>query len=122
MTASVDIEQVGQILHNLIGNASKFSPAGSPIEVSVATDIEWIDITVADEGDGIAVDELGLVFRKYGRANDSVAGTGIGLFLARHIARHHGGDILYRRRPDRAGSVLILRLPRTAETVPPQIT
>ncbi|QXC60679.1 EAL domain-containing protein [Aquihabitans sp. G128] len=107
----VDQGQIQQALHNLIGNASKFSPDGAPITLGVDRTDAFVDVTITDSGPGIEPGQLGLVFRKYGRASKTAGGTGIGLFLARHIARSHGGDVLYRRRTDAGGSTLVLRLP-----------
>ncbi len=112
LTINVDAAAIEQVLHNLVSNAVKYSPPGSPIDIVVATADGCVDIEVLDEGCGIQSDQIGLVFRKYGRGASDRAGTGLGLYLARRIARRHGGDIIYRRRSDRAGSVLTLRLPR----------
>jgi diguanylate cyclase (GGDEF)-like protein/PAS domain S-box-containing protein len=119
LVVRIDVDQIEQVLVNLVGNAVKFSPPGSPIQVTVHADDDFVDLSVLDEGEGIAPDELALVFRKYGRAEGTAAGTGMGLFLARHIARHHGGDILFRLRDDGPGSAVVLRLPRPLEVPPP---
>ncbi|MCU1355496.1 MAG: Signaling protein ykoW [Acidimicrobiales bacterium] len=109
-----DQSRIEQTLNNLVTNAVKFSPSGSPVDVSVQVEADWIDVSVTDEGPGVPPEQIGLIFRKYGRANSRVAGTGLGLYLARSIARAHGGEVLYRRRTDRIGSVFVLRLPRVA--------
>jgi len=106
----IDVVQFAQVVTNLLSNAAKFSPPGSPIDVAVTQAGGWVDISVTDRGPGIAADDLGLVFRKYGRTDPLGNGTGLGLYLARQIARSHGGDILYRRGPD-TGSIFVLRLP-----------
>ena len=107
----VDPVQILQVLDNLVSNAAKFSPPAHPIEVGMHVEDETVEIWVADEGPGIPAEDLALVFRKYGRVADQIDGTGIGLFLARRIARNHGGDVLYRRPRHGPGSVLILRVP-----------
>ncbi len=107
----IDAVQFAQVVSNLLSNASKFSPPGSPIEVAVEEHGGWVDISVTDRGPGVAVEDLGLIFRKYGRADLMGTGTGLGLYLARQIARSHGGDVLYRRAPS-GGSTFVLRLPR----------
>ena len=80
--------------------------------IAVDGDDAWIEVSVADEGAGIAIGDLGLVYRKYARVDRSRPGSGLGLYLARGTARAHGGDITYRRRLDRDGSIFGLRLPR----------
>ena len=67
-------------------------------------------VTVTDDGPGVALSDLGLIYRKYGRADRSHTGSGLGLYLARGPARAHGGDIHYRR--EQPGSAFTLTLPR----------
>ncbi|WCO66016.1 EAL domain-containing protein [Iamia majanohamensis] len=107
----IDEARIEQTLINLVTNAAKFTPPGHSVEVQVARTGRWIDISVLDDGPGISIEDLGLVFRKYGRADRSVPGTGLGLYLARGIARAHGGDVLCRRRHADHGSVFTIRLP-----------
>lgn len=115
---SVDVVQIQQVVSNLVSNATRFSPPGAGIDVGVTTVDGWVEIFVSDDGPGIDPDALALIFRKYGRIDPSGSGTGLGLYVARRIARSHGGDILYRRRTDDdggdGGSTFILRLPRSA--------
>jgi diguanylate cyclase (GGDEF)-like protein/PAS domain S-box-containing protein len=108
----VDPGQIVQILDNLVSNAAKYSPPDHPIEVGIVVGDGTVEIWVADRGPGIRPEDLALVFRKYGRVADHIDGTGIGLYLARRIARNHGGDVVYRRPPSGPGSVLALQLPR----------
>lgn len=117
-SASIDVDlgQFGQVVTNLISNAVKYSPVGSPVSVSVTVAGGWVDVSVTDRGPGIAADDLGLIFRKYGRTDPLGNGTGLGLYLARQIARSYGGDILYRR-AETVGSTFVLRLPRSERRV-----
>lgn len=110
-SVAFDDVRIEQTLVNLVTNAAKYTPMGLTIVVEARFGEEWLDISVLDEGPGIPNEELGLIFRKYGRAERSVPGTGLGLYLARGIARAHGGDVLYRRRQPEPGSVFTLRLP-----------
>lgn len=107
----IDLGQFGQVVTNLISNAVKYSPAGSPVIVAVTPVGDWVDVAVTDRGPGIAADDLGLIFRKYGRTDPLGNGTGLGLYLARKIARSYGGDILYRR-AESVGSIFVFRVPR----------
>ena len=112
VVVAVDAVQMGQVIGNLVNNAIKFSPADTLIEVAVTATDTTVDIAVSDEGPGIDVDDLGHIFRKYGRGDHRHEGTGLGLYVARRIARTHGGDLLYRRRVSSPGSTFTLRLPR----------
>lgn len=110
-SVSGDGTLLGQVIDNLLSNAVKFSPPGSAVLALVGRRGRWIELAVHDEGPGIPAEGLGLAFRKYGRLDRSVPGSGIGLYLARGIARAHGGEVTYRHRRDRTGSVFTLRLP-----------
>ncbi|MCU1452473.1 MAG: hypothetical protein JWN46_619 [Acidimicrobiales bacterium] len=109
--ALLDEASIEQVLVNLVVNAKKYGPASVAPAVRVDRSGDWVDISVADDGPGIAHDQLGLIFRKYGRLDHSIPGTGLGLYLARGTARAHGGEILYRRRHPQHGSVFTLRVP-----------
>jgi signal transduction histidine kinase len=83
-------------LRQLIGNAVKYSPAGSRIEIAAVENNDTITITVSDDGPGIPPAELEAIFERYyrgARAQQSVAGTGMGLSIARDIIAAHGGRI-----------------------------
>jgi two-component system sensor histidine kinase KdpD len=107
-----------QIVGNLVTNAVKFSPPGSPVLVLVGRRRRSVEVAVHDEGPGIPQEHLGVVFRKYGRLDRSQPGSGIGLYLARGLARAHGGDVTYKHRRDRQGSVFTLRVPAVAAERP----
>lgn len=109
--------RIGQIVNNLLGNAIKFSNAGT-IDVVVTRsrmeDTDTIEIHVTDQGIGIAPDKLDLVFEQFAQANKEVAshfgGSGLGLAISRRLARLMGGDITVRSTPG-AGSTFTLVLP-----------
>ena len=75
--------------------------------------------TVADDGRGIAGDELPRVFDRFHRADRSGSGTGIGLTIARSVARAHGGDVMARSPGPGAGSTFVVRLPVAGPTSAP---
>ena len=88
---------------NLVGNAVKFSGAGSPIELAVgATSVE-----VADRGPGIAPEDLHRVFDRFYRsdATRTMPGSGLGLAIVADIAAVHGGDA-YARNREGGGAVV----------------
>lgn len=105
----IDRARFAQVLTNLLTNADESSPRGSPIEVVVSHAGGWVDIAVADRGPGVSADDLGLIFRRYGRIDPFDNGTGLGLYLARQIAWRQGGDV--RSRHESIGSILVVRLP-----------
>jgi diguanylate cyclase (GGDEF)-like protein/PAS domain S-box-containing protein len=121
VTVAVDVVQIGQVVNNLVNNAAKFSPADSVIEVAISASEGAVDVAVMDHGPGIDTDDLGHIFRKYGRGDHNVRGTGLGLYVSRRIARTHGGDLLYRRRLPGPGSIFTLRIPRHDAIAPAQV-
>ncbi len=112
----VDREAFGRALWNLLDNAMKYSPAAAAIDVRVHADPETrrVAVTVRDEGPGIPADEQTLIFDRFVRGADAKArrikGTGIGLAMAREIARAHGGDLTVASSPG-AGSAFTIALP-----------
>ncbi|MDQ4100269.1 MAG: HAMP domain-containing histidine kinase, partial [Chloroflexota bacterium] len=115
-TVSADPMRIGQVLRNLVGNAAKYTPAGTPIALRV-TPIgpDQIRFEVADEGAGIDAADLEQIFEKYERGNSPtaalVAGKGLGLYLSRRIVRLHGSDLRARSTPG-AGAVFSFELER----------
>lgn len=93
-TVSADRVRLEQVLLNLLGNAMKYAP-GAPIAVRVTRTATDVAIAVEDAGPGIAPEDQERVFTRFERAveSDHVAGLGLGLFIAREIARTHGGDL-----------------------------
>jgi signal transduction histidine kinase len=93
-----DEDKTRQILLNLVTNALKHTPATSTIEVSVASATKQrVNIAVADNGPGIGPDRLERVFEPFfqagGALNRPVEGLGLGLTIARELARGMGADI-----------------------------
>lgn len=123
-----DASQVVRILRQLVGNAVKFTPAGSvTVRVRVSSGSPWTPSAraggdarhsvvweVEDTGIGIAEDDLDAVFDPFrqvdGSATRRYGGTGMGLALSRQLARRLGGDVTVRSRPGQ-GSTFTLSLP-----------
>ena len=108
-----DARRVEQIVVNLLTNAHKFSPAGTPVLVTVRGGDDEVTLVIADEGPGVPAARVPDIFRKFSRLQRNTKGVGLGLFLARCLARAHGGDLHYRRRRP-VGSELVLTLPASA--------
>nr|HEX4317957.1 DUF4118 domain-containing protein [Kofleriaceae bacterium] len=90
----VDAMLTEQLLVNLLENAAKHTPAGTPIELSAAKDGERVAIAVSDRGPGLPAGSETRVFEKFFRGPGArVAGAGLGLAVCRGIAIAHGGDI-----------------------------
>jgi signal transduction histidine kinase len=107
-----DAVRLEQALGNLIGNALKFSPPGTPVGVTVeATAAGGAVVVVRDSGPGIPAVHAETVFLRHGRAPGSGRpGSGIGLYVARAVAEAHGGTLtLLTTAPD--GAALSLALP-----------
>jgi signal transduction histidine kinase len=103
-----------QLLSNLIDNAIKFTPYGGTILVSARITNGFIEVSVADDGIGIDLDELPHVFERFWQANHHHrAGAGLGLAIAKGIAEAHGGQIGVRSKKG-VGSTFFFTVPRVA--------
>jgi signal transduction histidine kinase len=108
-----DTDRMRQVFANLIDNAVKYSPAGSPVEVRVTRSDGQVVVAVSDRGEGISRDDQGLIFDKFGRASAGAGtkpGTGLGLYIARSIAEAHGGTLDVASAPG-LGATFTLKLP-----------
>ena len=92
-----DADRIVQALTNLVGNAVKFSAAGTTVRISSCADPEWVTFTVADQGRGIPVRSLAVIFERFQQVDVADAlgggGTGLGLAITRGIVEQHGGRI-----------------------------
>lgn len=92
-----DPERVGQVLRNLLGNAAKHTPPGTPIELRAIREGDRLRLAVADAGPGIPAGDQERVFAKFGRGRDAegrkTPGVGLGLYLSRRIVRAHGSEL-----------------------------
>ncbi|GAA5618542.1 sensor histidine kinase [Brucella anthropi] len=106
---------VEQILVNLLGNATKYSPADKPIEVTTEEDENGFRCIVRDYGIGIPAEDTNRIFTRFFRASNAshMAGTGLGLSLSRALAELHGGTLVFTS-VEGQGTVFILTLPKVA--------
>lgn len=119
LPVQADRDALAQVLLNLLSNAEKYSGERREIEVQVVRTGEEAEVRVLDRGPGVPAGCEAKIFEQFFRANDSLAsgiqGSGLGLTLARQIARSHGGDIRYAPR-EGGGSCFTVRLPMAPTT------
>ncbi len=108
-----DVMRLDIIISNLIDNAIKYSPDGGDITVQLSIAGDLALVSVRDVGIGIAASDLDRLFIRFSRIapRPDVPGTGLGLYLARELARLHGGDIVAVSK-EGEGSEFTLSLPR----------
>jgi signal transduction histidine kinase len=111
--AFVDPDRLNQVLANLISNALKFSPVGSPISVTARADDDVVQVVVEDGGRGMSPAELEEAFLKFHRGSGSgdTPGTGLGLYVSRAVIEAQGGQLTADSQLGR-GSRFTLALPR----------
>lgn len=92
-----DPARLRQVFENIIGNAVKYSPEGTPVKVRVSETDRTVRISVQDQGIGIPSDEMRFLFERFTRASNAkrstIKGTGLGLYLAKTLVERHGGNI-----------------------------
>jgi len=112
MKVSADRGRLRQALSNLVGNAIKYAPTGTPINVRAEKQNGLFRIAVSDHGPGIPPEERGHMFEKFfrGRGVGSTPGAGLGLSIARSLVVLHGGTLDYEDTPG-GGSTFVVRLP-----------
>jgi len=111
--ATIDKDKIKAALDNIIDNASKYSPPGKKLEVTLKRNKDTIAISVKDDGVGIVKKDAGKLFKKFSRIDNplSVAanGTGLGLYWAKKVVDLHQGSISVKTTPNR-GSTFTVKL------------
>jgi two-component system sensor histidine kinase SenX3 len=96
-TVNGDRDQLIMAVLNLVENAINYSPENTKVSVVVKVKEELLEISVTDQGIGIAEGELARVFERFYRVDPArsrmTGGTGLGLSIVKHVALNHGGDI-----------------------------
>ncbi|WP_158623609.1 response regulator [Corallococcus llansteffanensis] len=113
LTGRWDADRLTQVLSNLVSNALQYSPPDSVVEVSLQGGPEQVVARVANPGEPIAPQELGLLFHPFQRAHTGAhvpSGLGLGLFISQQIVRSHRGTLTVES--DAARTVFTLMLPR----------
>jgi signal transduction histidine kinase len=118
-----DVVKLERVLNNLLGNAVKYSPAGTAIVVTFAVEDGVVAVTVNDEGPGISAEGRELIFEMFHResATAHLPGVGLGLFISRRIAEQHGGTITVDEAPG-GGAAFVLTLPLASDPDEPHVT
>jgi two-component system sensor histidine kinase KdpD len=108
----LDFVLFSRVLVNVIDNALRYSPSEKPIEIKARLSDHALEITVADRGEGIPVEDLERIFDKFYRVQrpDNVSGTGLGLSISKGIVEAHGGSIRVENRRG-GGAIFTVRLP-----------
>jgi len=111
--ANMDLRHTEEILSQLLDNAGKYSPRGTPITITAEVQGNMLVTSVADQGPGIDAIDQNMVFDKFYRGRgqrQNVQGTGMGLAIAKAIVEAHGGTVSLTTQPGR-GSVFSFSLP-----------
>ncbi|HEV2748633.1 MAG TPA: ATP-binding protein, partial [Allosphingosinicella sp.] len=110
-----DFTRALQIMMNLITNAVRYSPEGGEVWIRTEREGDLAAIIVADQGKGIAEQDQDRIFEKFERVDPSEpGGTGLGLYIARRLARAMGGDVTVDSAPGQ-GARFTLTLPRAPQ-------
>jgi CheY-like chemotaxis protein len=119
-----DPARLAQVFGNLLNNASRYSPVGSTIVVTVQRADSELTVSVRDAGIGIPADKLQAVFEMFTQLADNSraqGGLGIGLTLAKRLVGMHGGRIEARSGGEGLGSEFVVRLPALMHAPPPEV-
>jgi two-component system OmpR family sensor kinase len=117
-----DADRLQQVIDNLVGNALKYSPRGSTVDVSVGADDRTNEatLTVVDEGPGISDEDRERVFTAFYRtpsaATSQVSGLGLGLYICHELVVAHGGTIEIGTSPS-GGAAFTIRLPLAVQSL-----
>ena len=116
--ADVDPDRLQIVVRNLVSNAVKYSPAGTPIAITISRRDNHAMVAVTDKGIGIDSEDQRNLFTRFGRiesaATAHTAGAGLGLWLSREIARMHDGDLTVESDPGK-GSTFTLEIPLNSD-------
>ena len=113
-TVTGDRDQLITAVHNLIENAVNYSPENTKVTIVTKRNEDLIEISVTDQGIGIAESDLARIFERFYRVDPArsrlTGGTGLGLSIVKHVALNHGGDVKVWSKIG-VGSTFTLQLP-----------
>jgi len=110
-----DPDKLDQVLTNLVSNAIKYSPRGGEVTVAIKDLEGFVEVSVHDQGIGIPENQLDKIFERFHRVEDGdvrqAGGTGIGLYLVKHLVESHGGSVWAESALGK-GSTFTFRIPK----------
>lgn len=110
----LDRKWTSEAIANILDNAVKYSPPGSDIHIVITKLFSFVRIEIEDRGIGISKKEQNLIFRRFYRGKSPMVrnteGSGVGLYLCRHILEEQGGTVHVKAAPHR-GSIFVVQLP-----------
>jgi len=113
-----DREKISHVIHNILSNAIKYSPVGSPVKVACKLEDAMAIMSIQDEGIGIAKQDLDKLFDRYYRVQNPnvkmISGFGIGLYLSAEIIKRHNGKIWVESEEGK-GATFFFSLPERCE-------
>lgn len=118
-----DPEKLRQVMLNIVGNGVKFVPNGGMITISFFTDGKVVEVSVKDTGPGIAKDDLGKLFTKFGRLDNTYSalstsgGTGLGLYISKSLIELMHGKIWAKSEGLGKGATFTISLPVASKAV-----
>jgi signal transduction histidine kinase len=116
----IDSQRITQVLHNLISNAVTHTPRDGTITISAKESGKYVEVTVADTGEGIPAEELPNIFERFYRVDRSrsrrTGGSGLGLTIAKRLVEAHGGQISVQSEPGK-GSRFTFTIPISADLI-----
>lgn len=109
-----DADRFAQVLDNLLSNAIRHAPIGSQIGLSLTEETTWLQISVSDQGEGIASEDLPMIWERFYRVDKSrtrsLGGSGLGLSISRDLVEAMGGTIAVESEKGK-GTVFKIRIP-----------
>ena len=112
-----DPESILRVFSNIIGNATKYTPAGGTISIETGYDDYYLYVKISDTGSGIPQDKLPLIFEPFYRVNgqqEKQRGSGLGLTFSKKIMDAHEGRIEVSSK-EGEGTTFVLKFPRLYE-------
>ena len=115
LITKVDPSRIRQVMTNLLSNALRHTPNGGAITVRAAQIDDEVQISIQDTGEGIAVEDLALVFERFYRTDDirrrDTGGAGLGLAIVKAIVEAHGGRVSVASEGIHEGSIFTMHFP-----------